>query len=130
MYRCERCHGEFAEFVTPGQCPLCGTWAKVKCSNCGHVDPASVFIANANRCPRCNAVVVMAVPRSTPTPRFNAKDFLAGAGCLLLITSCWLPSTLAAEIRLGRYDLVLIEVAMVAGGVIALRFGLRGRATK
>ena len=57
MYQCERCGGTFAHFKTPGQCPLCGVWASVRCTACGHTAHANVFINNADRCPQCGARV-------------------------------------------------------------------------
>lgn len=57
MYKCERCGGVFAKFKTPGQCPLCGVWASVRCSGCGHTAHANVFIANGDQCPKCGARV-------------------------------------------------------------------------
>jgi hypothetical protein len=68
MYGCERCGGTFAHFKTPGQCPLCGTWANVKCRRrgCGYVAPATEFIAHGDRCPKCGCVVVIG---GAPAPR-------------------------------------------------------------
>ncbi len=57
MYSCQRCRGTFGQFRTPGQCPLCGVWASVRCSGCGHTAHANVFIANGDRCPKCGASV-------------------------------------------------------------------------
>jgi hypothetical protein len=57
MYICGKCDGTFVRFKTPGQCPLCGVWASVKCSTCGHIDTAKVFINNNDCCPKCGAYV-------------------------------------------------------------------------
>ncbi len=59
MYRCEKCGGTFAHFKTLGQCPLCGVWASVKCSGCGHIAQAKEFIDNGDKCTKCGAKVPM-----------------------------------------------------------------------
>jgi hypothetical protein len=57
MYRCEGCGRTFQSFRTPGQCPLCGVWASVKCHGCGHTGPATEFINAGNTCPKCGIAV-------------------------------------------------------------------------
>ncbi|MBI1830569.1 MAG: hypothetical protein HYR84_03855 [Planctomycetes bacterium] len=57
MYRCDRCRGTFEHFHTAGQCPLCGLWASVRCTGCGHTASANVFISNGDTCPKCGASV-------------------------------------------------------------------------
>ena len=128
MYRCEQCGGTFEAFKTPGQCPLCGTWASVRCTNCGHTDAADAFISNGDRCPACGAAV--SFPGTISAPRVNWKDFVTGMGCLLLVTSCWLPFTMWEEIRRGHYVLLLVVIAAAAGAIAALRWGLKGRTVK
>jgi len=59
MYHCERCKGTFARFKTPGQCPLCGMWASVRCNACGYTDDARQFIQNSDLCPNCGAKVAL-----------------------------------------------------------------------
>ena len=59
MYICGNCHRNFARFKTAGQCPLCGVWAEVRCTGCGYVASAQVFINNSNRCPRCGKLVAV-----------------------------------------------------------------------
>lgn len=125
MYRCERCGGTFASFETPGQCPLCGTWASVRCTNCGHTDVATAFTSNGNRCPSCNAAV--SLPGAAGAPRVNGRDFVTGAGCLLLLTACWLPFTLSKEIQNGRWWVVIVAVVAAVAAIAALRWGLKGR---
>jgi hypothetical protein len=72
MYQCERCRGTFQFFQTPGQCPLCKTWASVRCDACRHIAPASVFIDAGNMCPRCGRAVyiVGAAPTRRPAPPY------------------------------------------------------------
>ena len=65
MYKCERCGGAFATFKTPGQCPLCGVWASVRCDACGHIDKANIFISNGDSCPKCGSKVT--INRDTPS---------------------------------------------------------------
>jgi len=59
MYKCERCGGVFTVFKTPGQCPLCGVHASVKCADCGFIAHADRFIQNRDMCPKCGAQVVI-----------------------------------------------------------------------
>jgi hypothetical protein len=53
MFRCEDCGREFAHYETPGKCPLCGIWAKVRCEECGYFGAASFYVQKGNKCPRC-----------------------------------------------------------------------------
>lgn len=129
MYRCTRCDGTFQTFVTAGQCPLCGGWADVLCTNCGYTDAASVFAANGNRCPKCRTEVIL--PGAADLQgSFSAKDLVTGVGILLLLTSCGMPFTMWDEIQRSGYVLLLVVVAAAAGAVAALAWGLKGRITK
>lgn len=129
MYRCTTCGGSFETFVTPGQCPLCGTWAHVRCTNCRYTDAASVFTANGNRCPKCNAEVVLSGATDV-RGSFSARDLATGVGILLLLTSCCMPFTMWDEIRRSGYVLLLVVFASAAGAVAALAWGLKGRMAK
>jgi rubrerythrin len=75
MYLCERCHGTFASFTTPGQCPLCGTWAHVQCQGCRYTAHANEFINNNDRCPKCGSIV------SVP----GGSDSASPVGCLSML---------------------------------------------
>lgn len=58
MYKCGKCGGSFAEFETPGQCPLCGGYSTgVRCNSCQYTGHMNEFIKNRNRCPQCGARV-------------------------------------------------------------------------
>jgi DNA-directed RNA polymerase subunit RPC12/RpoP len=80
MYKCERCGGTFAQFKTPGQCPLCGVWASVRCSGCGYTAHANEFVKNSDRCPQCGAQV--SVPGSSGS--LGSSDSNAVIGCIVL----------------------------------------------
>lgn len=92
MYQCELCGRTFQRFKTAGQCPHCGVWASVKCTNCQHVAAADVFIANHDSCPKCGNRV--AVPGSTN----SKKDDGSGIVFMLLI-GLVLADLIAAQIR-------------------------------
>lgn len=129
MYQCSRCGGTFASFVTAGQCPLCGGWADVRCANCGHTDEANAFIAHGNRCPKCNAEVVL--PGAADTRgSLSARDQAIGCGMLLLLTSCCMPLMMWDEIQRSGYVLLLVAFAAAAGAVVALAWGVKGRMRK
>lgn len=128
MYHCHSCDGYFPRFITPGQCPLCGAWAYVRCESCGYTDAASAFISNGNRCPGCNAVV--GIPGEGEQGSFSARDTVTGVGILLLLTSFCMPFTMWDEIRSSGFILPLVGFTAAAGGVAALVWGLKGRAGK
>ena len=88
MYRCGNCGGTFSFFTIPGKCPICGRWAKVKCSNCGFADEAEVFIQKGNRCPKCNKRVRIDGAQQTNNAildRYNCPD--CGNPMVLLVCS-------------------------------------------
>lgn len=78
MYRCERCGGVFGSFTTPGQCPLCGVWASVRCTGCGYTGHANEFVKNNDRCPKCGARV--SVPGGS-----DAEGVLGCAALVILV---------------------------------------------
>jgi hypothetical protein len=131
-YTCDRCGGSFAAFVTPGQCPLCGAWGNVRCTNCGYRDAASVFIENGNRCPNCGAEIDLA---GAAGKRLTRNDFVAGVGWLLVVCSLvWAWTAWQAILLQARFGILLIpsveivvELVMIAGGVGTLAWSLRHR---
>lgn len=56
MYYCTSCRRDFWRFKTPGQCPLCGVYADVRCQNCSFTAAASIYITNHDCCPQCGQV--------------------------------------------------------------------------
>jgi hypothetical protein len=132
-YVCENCDGSFLAFKTPGQCPLCGAWVSVRCTNCGHIDAASAFIDRGDRCPKCGAGIDFA---GAARKRLTRNDFVAGVGWLLVACSLvWAWTAWQAILLQARFGILLIpsveiavEVVMIAGGVGALAWSLRHRA--
>lgn len=91
MYKCERCGGSFAQFKTPGQCPLCGVWASVQCVACGFTAHANEFIRHSDQCPKCGARVAV--------PGRSADSSTGTGGWLLLII-------VAGAILYGLYSVI------------------------
>ena len=90
-YFCPYCKGTFDHFKVPGQCPLCGRWAQVRCMACGYTADANVFVANRNRCPRCGKRVII------PGGDSAGRSCLACLGCsLALAVVGWLFGALLA----------------------------------
>jgi len=59
LHVCPKCSAEFAKYVVPGQCPLCGEWAIVACAGCGLEGGAKRFVENGFKCPRCGGKVAV-----------------------------------------------------------------------
>ena len=79
MFRCEKCGGTFAHFKTPGQCPLCGVWASVRCQRCRYTAHADQFINNNDACPKCGAKV--SIPGGGSSGCFVATVAFENADC-------------------------------------------------
>lgn len=131
-YECGRCGGSFAAFVTPGQCPLCGAWVRVRCENCHYTDAASVFIESGNRCPNCGAEVDIV---GAAGKRLTRDDVARGVGWLLVVCSigwAWTAwRAILLQARLGFLVIpsveIVVELVFVAGGVGALAWSFRHR---
>lgn len=57
MHTCTECDREFSNFDTPGKCPVCGVWMKIRCGSCGRESSAKKCIDNRSKCPKCDARV-------------------------------------------------------------------------